>query len=69
MRVAVFEKVSILVEKLVGLAEDFRLNDDTFGQSEKLFECLKLVLVEADHLPRLVRVHASLVIIMVVLRV
>jgi len=58
-----------LVEKLVGLAEDFRLNGDTFGQSEKLYECLKLVLEEADHLPSIVSMHASLIAIVDVLRV
>lgn len=52
-------KVAILVEKLVGLVEDSRVNDEVFRKSKELFGCLKLMLKEADRVLRFVSVSAS----------
>lgn len=43
----------------MGLAEDFRVNDEVFQQSKELYKCLKLILKEADRLLGLVSMQAS----------
>lgn len=52
-------KVAMLVEKLVGLVEDSRVNDEVFRKSKDFFGCLKLMLVEADRVLRFVSVSAT----------
>lgn len=53
-----FEKVAIAVEKLAGLAVDFRVNDEDFRKSKELYGWLKLLLKEAEKFPALVSVRA-----------